>query len=246
MVLLSADAINLQYGGLHAIKNVALNVEEGELHCIIGPNGAGKTSLFNVITGASTPQSGELRLADTSIMHLGQRARVRAGLVRTYQTTRIFPTLTVLEHVRLAQLMRRRQPCSCVDTHAEATLAAIGLLGRRSARAQELPHGDKRRLMIALCLVLDPLVLLLDEPTQGMGAAEAQRTISFLQQIRLSNPKLAILMIEHDVPLVTQIADRITVLDHGAVLASGDTGVIIHNEKVREAYFGHKGASTRR
>ena len=246
MSLLRLSGVSRHFGKLQAVQNVSFEMNEGELRAVIGPNGAGKTTFFNLITGFVPPTSGDIwfdeeNIRDSSVVH-----RVRKGIVRTFQITEVFPDLTVYENVRIgvetaAGLNGRpwlpRAVRKEVTQRVDALLDVVGLAAKADRVVGELAHGDQRVVEIALALTMNPRLLLLDEPTAGMGDTETDHMVDLVRRLHAERG-LSILFIEHDMSIVFDIAQRITVLDQGRVLAEGTASEISHNEAVRAAYLG--------
>jgi branched-chain amino acid transport system ATP-binding protein len=246
MSVLDVRGISKRFGSLVAVRDVSLGVEKGELRAIIGPNGAGKTTFFNLISGFFAPTTGTIAFEGRDITALPVHRRVVLGIGRTFQITEIFPELTVFENVRIstevADGYRLRPWISRAETtkvyrQVEETLELTGLSAKSARLVGELSHGDQRAAEIAMALALRPSLLLLDEPTAGMGE---QETFEITQLIRRLNRdgKLTILLIEHDMRVVFHLADRISVLDQGSLLAEGTPEEIAANEAVQAAYLG--------
>ena len=244
-ILLRGIGITRRWGGVVAVNGVSIELARGEVHALIGTNGAGKTTLVNVLSGEIPASSGSVELRGHDVTRWAQPRRARAGLGRSYQRNTIFPSFTVLENCRLAAQARYAQPwrwwedamsCEeCLDA-ARAAIARVGLAAAADRLAGSLSHGEKRQLEIAVCLATSPQVLLLDEPLAGMGAEETQRMLELLAGLRANH---AILLVEHDMDAVFRIADRITVLVDGAVIASGTPQEVRANADVQVAYLGH-------
>lgn len=244
MSALSVVDVSKNFGGVRALSNVSLEVGSHERRLIIGPNGAGKTTLFNMLSGALAVSSGRIDLFDRDITHLPPYQRARMGLSRTFQITNLFSRLTVLENVILAlqaiesgswnmlrPLMINRR--LCLD--AEALLDQSGLAPLAQQFARAISYGEQRQLDLLLALAVRPKILLLDEPTAGLSAAEVVRIVDVLRNL----PKdVTVLMIEHDMDVAFSLADRITVLHQGRVLAEGDVEAIRANQQVTEVYLG--------
>ncbi len=243
-VLLRGRELTRRWGGLVAVDRVSLELERGQVHAVIGTNGAGKSTLINLLSGEFPPSSGDVELLGTVVTTWPQPKRARAGLGRSYQRNTIYPSFTVLENCRLAAQARRqrawawwRDANACEDTLAAANDAAAraGLQAVLERPAGLLSHGQKRQLEIAMCLATAPQVLLLDEPLAGMGAEETERMLALLAQLKADH---AILLVEHDMDAVFRIADRITVMVNGAVIASGGPDEVRTNRDVQTAYLG--------
>jgi branched-chain amino acid transport system ATP-binding protein len=242
--LLSIRNLSKSYGALAVTDDVCLDIPVGELHAIIGPNGAGKTSLIQQLSGATIPDAGHILFDGRDITHLAVAARVRHGLARSFQITSILAGFTVLENVALAVQARSGSSFrffgKVADEHtlnepAREILHSVGLGQRASLRASQLSHGEKRQLEIALALATAPKLLLLDEPLAGVGREESEFLIGLLQKLR---SKVTILLIEHDMDAVFALADRISVLVYGRIIASGTARDIRDNAQVRAAYLG--------
>jgi branched-chain amino acid transport system ATP-binding protein len=243
-ILLRGREITRRWGGLVAVDRVSLDLERGAIHAVIGTNGAGKSTLINILSGEIPPSSGMVELMGQDVTRWSQPRRARAGLGRSYQRNTIYPSFSVFENCRLAAQARRQQAWrfwraaeSCADSVASAddAIERVGLQDQRGALAGALPHGQKRQLEIAMCLAANPEVLLLDEPLAGMGAEETERMLILLAALK---PGHAILLVEHDMDAVFRIADRITVMVNGAVIASGDPEATRTNPDVQAAYLG--------
>ena len=243
-VLLRGRAITRRWGGLVAVDGVSLELERGAVHAVIGTNGAGKSTLINILSGEIPPSAGQVELLGADVTAWSQPRRARAGLGRSYQRTTIYPGFSVLENCRLAAQARYRRPWAfwesaqrCERSLAAARSAAgrVGLGDVLDRSAGLLSHGQKRQLEIAMCLATAPQVLLLDEPLAGMGAEETERMLALLAELK---PSHAILLVEHDMDAVFAIAERITVMVNGAVLASDTPAAVRGNELVQAAYLG--------
>jgi branched-chain amino acid transport system ATP-binding protein len=244
VTLLSLHNICKNFAGLEVLKDVSLAVQPGERRAIIGPNGAGKTTLFNVISGELPPSSGSVQLADRPVTGLAPERMFRLGLARTFQKNSLFLDLTTQENVRLAVQAHRRQghhwfrpwwTFDEVNQRGREVLERAGLWGRRLDLAKNLSYGEQRQLEMAIALAGEPRLLLLDEPTAGMSLAE---TASSVATIRSLPHDLTLLIIEHDMDTVFALADRITVLDHGQVIANGTPDEVRHDPQVRAVYLG--------
>jgi branched-chain amino acid transport system ATP-binding protein len=242
--LLQATGLTRRFGGLVAVDQVSLDLHRGQVHAVIGTNGAGKSTLINLLSGEIPVSSGEIRLEGRAITTLAQPLRARAGIGRSYQRTTIFPTLSVLENCRLAAQAAHQKPwtlwqsataCRASLDAAGAALEAAGLGDALHLAAGSMSHGKKRQLEIAMCLATAPQVLLLDEPLAGMGAEESERMLSMLERLCVDH---AILLVEHDMDAVFRVADRITVMVNGAVIASGSPQAVRSSPEVQRAYLG--------
>ena len=246
MSLLEVDNVTRSFGSLVAVNGVSLKVEPGELRAVIGPNGAGKTTFFNLISGFFPPSAGRIRFRDQDITHLPAHKRVALGMARTFQITEIFPELSVRENVRvpvevaaglrLVPWLSRRKNAE-IEARVAALLDQGGLAGKAEKLAGELSHGDQRATEIIMALALNPSLLLLDEPTAGMGDQETHDVVQLIAKLH-ENDRLAIVLIEHDMRVVFHLATRIMVLAEGAVLAEGTPGEIAADERVQAAYLG--------
>ena len=233
MSLLSARGLTRHFGGIRAVEGVDFDLEPGEIHALIGPNGAGKTTLVSLLSGRIPAQAGSIALAGEDITRLPAHARVRRGLAYTFQITSVFPGLTVFDNVALA-VQGGRQPGALAPA-AGAALARVGLDGMEAEAAGTLSYGHQRLLELAMGLALAPRVLILDEPTQGLAAGEIE---GFKALVRSLVPQVSILLIEHNMEVVMDLADRITVLNSGRVLARGTPAEIRADRAVQEAYLG--------
>ena len=244
---LSVRGLTRRFGGLIAVNNVHLDLQVGEVHAVIGTNGAGKSTLINMLSGEIAASEGSILLEGRDVTHMPQPRRAKAGIGRSYQRTTIFPEFTVLENCRLtAQAQAHPRPwylwqaskhCALSNQRALSALAKAGLTPHANAHAGSLSHGAKRQLEVAMCLATEPQVLLLDEPLAGMGAEETERMLSLLQELKTGH---AILLVEHDMDAVFRIADRITVMVNGSVVASGTPEQIRADPIVRTAYLGEE------
>jgi branched-chain amino acid transport system ATP-binding protein len=244
MSLLAIEGLNKAFGSLVVTRNVSLSVSKGERHALIGPNGAGKTSLVHQIAGQLAPTSGRIVLDGRDIVDETPEARCQLGIGRTFQKNNLFRGLTVRENVRLALQAKRGGWFDCLRPAAadaalradvEAVLAQVRLTAGLDRPVSSLSYGEQRQLEVALALASRPSVLLLDEPTSGMSVAE---TDDMIDLIRALPADLGILMIEHDMKVVFELADTITVLYYGEVLASGPPATIREDPKVRDVYLG--------
>ncbi|WP_088284362.1 ABC transporter ATP-binding protein [Ideonella sp. A 288] len=247
-VLLRGRELTRRWGGLVAVNQVSLEVARGDVHAVIGTNGAGKSTLINLLSGEIPPSSGSVDLLGHDVTGWTQPRRARAGLGRSYQRNTIYPSFSVLENCRLAAQARQQQAWAwwrdaarIAPTVAAARDAAAraGLSDLLDRSAGLLSHGQKRQLEIAMCLATAPQVLLLDEPLAGMGAEETERMLALLAELKAAH---AILLVEHDMDAVFRIADRITVMVNGAVIASGTPAEVRSNAEVQMAYLGDTAA----
>ncbi len=243
-VLLRGRDITRRWGGLVAVNKVSLELEQGTVHAVIGTNGAGKSTLINILSGELAASEGAVELLGQDVTHWTQPHRAKAGLGRSYQRNTIFPTFTVQENCRLSAQARTPKPWLWWQSaaHCEASLGAAqdaaaraGLLDVMDRPAGLLSHGQKRQLEIAMCLATAPQVLLLDEPLAGMGAEETERMLALLQGLK---SKHAILLVEHDMDAVFRVADCITVMVNGGVIASGSPDFVRNSAEVQAAYLG--------
>jgi len=244
--LLQVNNVSKSFGSLVAVRDVSLIVEPGELRAVIGPNGAGKTTFFNLISGLFAPTAGSIVFAGQDITDLVPHRRVALGMARTFQITEIFPELSVAENVRigvevatgyrLRPWLRRAEDRAIKERVAEL-LALTNLSGKADRIVGELSHGDQRAAEIAMALTLKPRILLLDEPTAGMGDQETYDVTSLIRRLHREQG-YTIVLIEHDMRVVFNLADRIMVLDQGSVLAQGTPPEIAANETVQAAYLG--------
>ncbi len=245
--LLRTDRLVKRFGGLVATDTVSIDVRPGEIHALIGPNGAGKTTLVSQLTGNLAPDAGTIHFAGRDVTRLPTHARVRLGLARSFQITSVLREFTALENVALAvqahaghsfRFLADVRRDDSLRAPAHRRLEEVGLGARADTLASVLSHGEQRELEIAMALAGDPKLLLLDEPMAGMGVEESQRMIGFLRALK---GRRAMLLIEHEREAVFQLADRITVLVYGRVIASGTPGEIRANAEVRQAYLGDDG-----
>jgi branched-chain amino acid transport system ATP-binding protein len=242
--LLQAQDLTRRFGGLTAVHGVTLGFDVGEVHAVIGTNGAGKSTLVNMLSGEIAPSAGRITFAGHDITRWSQPRRASAGIGRSYQRTTIFPEFSVLENCRLAAQAAHPRPwalwesadrCARSLRAAHEALEAAGLEDATGRPAGSLSHGGKRQLEIAMCLATRPQVLLLDEPLAGMGAEETERMLMLLDRLKGEH---AVLLVEHDMDAVFRVADRITVMVNGELIASDTPARIRVNHEVQVAYLG--------
>ena len=243
-MLLRGKHISRRWGGLLALNDVSIDVERGTVHAVIGTNGAGKSTLVNILSGEIPPSGGTVELLGQDVTGWTQPRRARAGLGRSYQRNTIYPSFSVLENCRLAAQAGVQKPwmfwqgasqCKASNTSALEAAERAGLSAVLWREAGLLSHGQKRQLEIAMCLATAPQVLLLDEPLAGMGAEETERMLALLQSLKAMH---GILLIEHDMGAVFRVADCITVMVNGGVIASGSPDFVRNSAEVRVAYLG--------
>jgi branched-chain amino acid transport system ATP-binding protein len=251
MALLELRDISKRFGGLQALARVSMALEEGMIASLIGPNGAGKTTLFNTLTGLYRPDEGEIRFQERSLIGMRPDRITGAGISRTFQNIRLFSHMTVLDnvlvgmhsrlHISLAEIFLSAKSFHVREKDAArkalALIELVGLSGREQEWAQQLSYGEQRRLEIARALAAEPQLLLLDEPTAGMNASEAQALMALFKELMGKHVK-AILLIEHNMRVVMGISDRVHVLDYGEKIAEGDPDQVRRDARVIEAYLG--------
>ena len=246
--MLEVVGLSKQFGGLRANADVSLTVSVGQVHVVIGPNGAGKSTLINMLSGDLAPSAGTVRLDGRDVTGLSADRISRLGVGRSYQKTNIFQSFSVYENCRLAAqsraphpwaLFRRAETYAQTDALARRAIAQAELEGREDRVAATLSHGEQRQLEIAMSLATAPRVLLLDEPLAGMGADESQRMVALINKLKADH---AILLVEHDIDAVFAVADALTVMVEGRVLASGEPAAIRANDEVQRAYLGEEHA----
>jgi branched-chain amino acid transport system ATP-binding protein len=243
-VILETERLTKRFGGLVATDNVSLQFESDSLHAIIGPNGAGKTTLFNLLAGTLHPTEGDVLFRGENITELDPEKIARRGLIRSYQNTELFESLTVLENIRLAAQVGSSNPFnfwSDIDslkepkTRAKEIAQRLDLEEKQDEVVSSLSHGERRVLEIGITLGSDPDLLLLDEPTAGMSAEETQQMMTLIEELSVDTP---IVFIEHKMSVVMGVADRIVVLNDGQKIADGNPTEIQDDERVREVYLG--------
>jgi len=246
-ILLDARNVSKVFGGVRAVDDVSMQVREGSIHALIGPNGAGKTTFFNAISGFAFPDRGTVTFRGGDITRTPNWRRVIGGMGRTFQTPSLFPELTVDENLRLGvrahakQAFRLRAPRGAakvaVDARVDELLRFVNLAAQRDRPVAELAHGSQRLVEIAMSLSTEPVLVLLDEPMAGLAEAETDRIIGVIRDLR-ARLGLTVLFVEHNMRVVLSLADRISVLDRGKLLAEGSPAEIAANESVRSAYLG--------
>lgn len=254
-VILRIANLVKSFGGIHAVRDVSIDIREGSISSIIGPNGAGKTTLFNLLTGIYKPDSGTIEFNGRSILGLRPDQVNAAGIARTFQSIRLFPTMTVLENVMVGmhsrltislwQTLLRTPAFGAQERHvrekASELLRFVGLAGKGDEISRNLPYGDQRRVEVARALASDPKLILLDEPTAGMNPQESDEATNLFRRVR-DELGITVVLIEHDMRVVMGISEHITVLDYGQKIAEGTPDEIRSNPRVIEAYLGRRAA----
>ena len=247
--MLKIDRLFKQFGGFVAINDVSFELVEGEKHAIIGPNGAGKTTLFNLVTGHLLPDQGAVAFQGEDITGRPPHRIVKLGLARSFQRINIYPRMSVFENVQVALIARERQElrfftlaAGLCGPETQALLELVGLAGEAEELAGELAYGKQKQLELAIALAENPRVLLLDEPTAGMSPSETEEAIRLIREIADAR-ELTLLFTEHDMTVVFGIADRITVLHHGEIIASGAPEAVRSDPVVRQVYLGEEEAA---
>ncbi|MBI3002168.1 MAG: ABC transporter ATP-binding protein [candidate division NC10 bacterium] len=252
MAMLETNGLMKSFGRMVAVDRVDLSVREGELTAVIGPNGAGKTTLFNVVTGKLRPTAGQVRFRGEDITGLPPHAVIRRGIGRSFQVTNLFPELSALDSLRVAVLSERRLtgrvlPAGALareaEEEADRLLRELGLGEHRDRPCRTLSHADQRAVEIGLALAARPRLLLLDEPTAGMGPEETAAMVTLLRGLARRDG-LTLLLVEHDMHVVFALAERIVVMHHGRIIADGPPVTVRENPGVREAYLGEPGAGS--
>ncbi|MDX3989025.1 ABC transporter ATP-binding protein [Achromobacter spanius] len=248
--MLETQSLTIRFGGHVAVNNVSCRYEPGTLTAIVGPNGAGKTTYFNLISGQLRASAGSVSLNGRDLTSLSAPARMHAGLGRAFQLTQLFPRLSVHENVRLA-LQSRQQGLSWRQirfwrtwdddrkllARADALLERTRLSARRDQAAADLPHGDQRKLEIAMLIALEPQVFMFDEPTAGMSVDDVPVVLELIRELK-ADPSKTILLVEHKMDVVRELADRIVVLHNGQLMADGEPAAVIASPIVQQAYLG--------
>ncbi|MBW4047208.1 MAG: ABC transporter ATP-binding protein [Proteobacteria bacterium] len=246
MSLLQLQSVSRRFGALQALSDISLTVDPGELRAVIGPNGAGKTTLFNLISGFFPPSSGDILFDGEPIMRVNPSALVQRGIIRTFQITEIFLSLSVYENLRIAAEVAMgvssrpwmsRALRTRIDERVQELMQVVGIAAKADRIAGELSHGDQRVVEVGIALSRKPKLLLLDEPTAGMGDEETQNMTALIRRLN-KEQGITTLFVEHDMEIVFGIADRITVLDNGTMLAEGNAHEIANNAAVQAAYLG--------
>ena len=244
--ILETQQLRREFGALVAVDDVSIKIEAGTLHSVIGPNGAGTTTLFNLLSGTLKPTSGRVIHQGTDITGLPVYRMIHRGIGRSFQITNIFPFLTVFENVRLAvqstgsddfRFWKRASNLTSYIERTQETIEEVGLTTEAYKVASQLPHGDQRKLELAMILAPDPEILLLDEPTAGMASEQVPELMQLITRIQESGGKTVVL-VEHNMNVVMNVSDRITVMHQGAVLAEGTPEEIANDETVQTAYLG--------
>ena len=243
-IILETEDLTKEFAGFTAVNGVALRVKHGSIHALIGPNGAGKTTCFNLLTKFLTPTRGRIVYKGQDITALAPADIAQHGLVRSFQISAVFPHLTVMENVRIAlqrkrggsfDFWRSKRVLDGLNERALALIESVGVQDFAHWTAVELPYGRKRALEIATTIALDPELMLLDEPTAGMGHEDIDRIAALIKSVAANR---TVLMVEHNLSVVSSLCDRITVLTRGRVLTEGDYETVSNNPEVREAYMG--------
>lgn len=252
MTALELRDIHHDFSGLQVLTGIDLEIREGERHAIIGPNGAGKSTLFNIVTGRYAPRRGLVLYRGRDITGAAPHTIARLGVGRSFQIINTFPRLSVFQNVRSAVLSRRHMrlnPWSLLDRQSEVTreadevLAMVGLGDRRDVPANALSYGEQRELEIALTVATQPDLVMLDEPTAGLNSEDTRRAVALIRRV---TEHRTLVMVEHDMEVVFNLADRISVIYYGRVLATGTPDNIRGNEEVKRAYLGRKASAARR
>ncbi|MCE8023119.1 MULTISPECIES: ABC transporter ATP-binding protein [Halomonadaceae] len=247
--ILETRGLTKQFRGFTAVDDVNLQVREGHIHALIGPNGAGKTTVFNLLTKFLPPTRGEILYRDKPITGMKANEIARMGMVRSFQISAVFAHMTALENVRVAlqrpigtsfHFWKSERTLDYLNDRAIELLDEVGLREYADVLTVEMPYGRKRALEVATTLAMNPTLMLLDEPTQGMGAEDVDRIVALIRRVAQGR---TVLMVEHNLSVVSRLCDRITVLARGAVLAEGDYQTVSADPRVREAYMGSEAAA---
>ena len=245
-IILETRGLRREFGALVAVADVNMQVQTGSFHSVIGPNGAGKTTFFNLLSGNLKPTAGQVFFKGEDITKLPVHRTIHKGIGRSFQITNIFPNLTVLENIRLAcqalghdnfKLFRSHRAFHQYEERAWEVMKLVGLSERALTPARTLPHGDQRKLELGMILAPDPEVLLLDEPTAGMASEQVPELMALIRDIQAASNK-TIMLVEHNMNVVMNVSDTITVMHYGEVLAEGTPAEISANETVQKAYLG--------
>ncbi|WP_254538392.1 ABC transporter ATP-binding protein [Halomarina litorea] len=243
-MLLTTKNLTKRFGGLVAVDDVTIEVQEGELRSVIGPNGAGKTTFFNLITGLLEPSEGEIMFNGDPITHEKPEARVKKGIARSFQVTNIFPGLSVKRNIRISlqnsagygrNFWSQVDGIESLDRRVDEIIDEIGITASPETVASTMSHGEKRLLEIALVVAQNPSIILLDEPAAGMSAEETREVVDLIRSL---NEDYTIMLIEHDIDLIMELSDKITVLADGSVITEGKPDEVAANEDVQAAYLG--------
>ena len=246
MAILKLDEIFKDFSGLQVLFGISLDVIEGERHAIIGPNGAGKSTLFNLITGFYKPSKGKIFFSDRDITGWSVHKIARMGISRSFQIINIFPEMTVFENVRNAAVSKANRRFNWISLlnrseeiqrESDRIIELIGMTDVRDFPVSELSYGTQRQLELALTLARDPVLIMLDEPTAGLDTEETRSIVQLIKQV---TERKTLVVVEHDMEVVFHLADRITVINYGQVLATGSPDEIRENEEVKKAYLGRK------
>lgn len=244
MTMLNVENATKSFGGFMALSSVNLSISEGETHAIIGPNGAGKTTLFNVVSGLISPETGSVSFQGKKLAKMMPHEIVKIGMARSFQRVNIFPRKTVFQNVQVALIVNAglhfspfTQAASLFREEGMELLSLVNLEDEADRRAGELAYGRQKQLELAVALAADPKMLLLDEPTAGMSITETKASIKLIKNI-VSLRKLTLLFTEHDMNVVFEIADKISVLHHGEIIATGQPDEVRNNEEVKRIYLG--------
>jgi branched-chain amino acid transport system ATP-binding protein len=245
-VILRLDNLCKDFSGLEVLYRISMDIIEGERHAIIGPNGSGKTTLFNIITGLYRPSKGGIYFFDRNITGWPAHKIARLGLSRSFQIINVFPKMTVYENVRSAMVSKFNRRVNCInllnrdrkiERESDRIIDLLSLKDARDVPASELSYGVQRHLEMALTMAREPILIMLDEPTAGLNSEETRDVVRLIRQLTEGK---TLLMVEHDMDVVFNLADRITVLSYGRVLATGTVDEIRNNEEVKKVYLGRK------